>query len=98
MDEYELMSKAIATVGFPVICCVWMATVGRKSIEKLSESNNNLAEAIKAFGDAAYKHSALLKRIEVELGKIEVKLERQMELLVELKSKSEHTVKEARHD
>ena len=90
MDEYELVLKAIATVGFPIICCVWMATVGRRSVEKLSESNNNLAEAIKKLGEATGHHSAMLERIENKIDRIGDKLEHHAELFVEFKSKTEH--------
>ena len=97
MDEYELILKAIATVGFPIMCCIWMATVGRRSIDKLAESNNNLAEAIKTFGEAAGRHSSLLERIETKIDRVEDKLEHHAELFVEFKAKAEHQQKGERN-
>ena len=90
MDEYEVISKTIASVGFPIMCCVWMATVGRRAIDKLTESNNNLAEAIAKFGEAAGRHSSLLERIETKIDRVEDKLEHHAELFVEFKAKAEN--------
>ena len=73
MEEYDLILKSIGTIGFPIMCCVWMATVGRKSIDRLSASNDNLSEALKTFGEAAGRHSNLLERIETKIDRVEDK-------------------------
>lgn len=89
MEEYELISKVTATVGFPILCCVWLATIGRKAIDRLAESNNTLAEALEKFGEAAGKHSSLLERIESKIDRVEFKLEKHAELFLEYKAKTE---------
>ncbi len=61
MDEFELISKAVGTIAFPIVCCIWMATTGKSAVDKLAKSNDNLADAIAKFGEAAGKHSALLE-------------------------------------
>ena len=92
MDEYEVLFKWVSTIGFPIICCVWMATVGRKSIDRLAESNEKLAEAIKKLGDATDRNSTLIERIETKIDRIEDKLEHHAEMFVEFKAKIEHDI------
>lgn len=91
MEEYDFILRAIGTVGFPILCCVYMATVGRKTIEKLATSNDNLARAIETFGEAAGRHSALLERIESKIDRVEDKLEHHAEMFVEFKAKVEQS-------
>ena len=88
MEEWFTPST-IATVGFPIIICIWLMRSGQQTISDNTKSTDALTDAITKLVAAIGTQGSQLKTIAEEVNHVESKIDHLTELMVEHKTKFE---------
>ncbi len=95
--ESFLTPSAVATVGFPIVICIWLMHSGQQTISDNTKSTTALTEAITKLATAIGSQVAQLDRITDSVKQIDSKLNHLTELFVEHKTKFERNDSNERH-
>ncbi|MBR1578882.1 MAG: hypothetical protein IJ668_00060 [Selenomonadaceae bacterium] len=89
MEDFFTPS-AVATVGFPIIMCIWLIRNGQQTISENTKANAELTKAISSLTEAIGSQSTRLEHIDTKLSHL-------TELFVEHKTKTERTDRHEGH-
>lgn len=81
--------SAVATVGFPIIMCIWLIRSGQQTISDNTKANAELTKAISNLSEAIGSQSNRLVHIADAVSKVDYKLTHLTEMFVEHKTKIE---------
>ena len=87
--ESFLTPDAIATVGFPIVICIWLMRSGQQTISDNTKSTTALTEAITKLATALDSQGRRLEQISDAITRFDAKLTHLTELFVEHKTKLE---------
>ena len=87
--ESFLTPSAVATVGFPIIICIWLMHSGQQTISDNTKSTTALTEAITKLATAINSQVAQLDHISASVKEVDSKIIHLTELFVEHKTKFE---------
>ena len=82
---------AVATVGFPIVMCIWLIRSGQQTISDNTRSNTELTKAILKLTEAVSTQSTRLDHFTDGLSRIDGKVSHLTELFVEHKTKFEQS-------
>lgn len=92
--EQLLTPQALASVGFPIIMCIWLVRIGRQTIIENTNSNKELTTAITKLTETIDKQSTRLDHITDGVKHLDDKISHLTELFVEHKTKLERADKQ----
>lgn len=96
MDDW-LTPSNVATVGFPIIVCLWLMRSGQNIISDNTKATTALTKAISELSAAISSQNTRLDHILDELSHVDNKLAHLTELFVEHKTKFERNDSNERH-
>ena len=95
--ENWLTPSTVATVGFPIIICIWLMRSGQQTISDNTKSTEALTDAITKLVAAIGTQGSQLRNIAEEVNHVESKIDHLTELMVEHKTKLERNDRHEGH-
>lgn len=81
--------ETVATVGFPIVMCIWLIRSGQQTISDNTKSNTELTKAILKLTEAVGSQNTRLEHISDSINRVDGNVLHLTELFVEHKTKSE---------
>ncbi len=82
---------AVATVGFPIVMCIWLIRSGQQTIADNTKSNTELTKAISKLTEAVGSQNTRIEHISDSISRVDGNVLHLTELFVEHKTKIEKT-------
>ena len=83
--------SAVATVGFPIIMCIWLIRNGQQTISENTKANAELTKAISSLSEAISSQNTRLEHISNLINHVDTKITHLTEMFVEHKTKFERS-------